>query len=175
VRRALLLTILVACRAGFDPIDRKMDGGPMDGAGDAITAIDAIDAAPGVCVVAACQAAGGMCQANTCVIARTSESAVTCPDGMACRVECTGSGRPCRDGASCGGATVCELRCIGYRACQDGAACMDSECTVTCDGPEACEAGITVGPGGTCTSHCCGDAETCAGGVATCTNDAICS
>ncbi len=175
MRAALVLALLAGCRAGFDPIDPPRDGGPIDDARDAIDdAIDATDAAPGVCAPAPCTAAGGTCTANVCVIQETSESAVTCPSGMPCRIECTGPGRPCRDGVSCGGATVCELRCIGYRACQDGAACMDSEGTVTCNGGEACEAGITVGPNGTCTSHCCGDSETCIGGVATCANDGVC-
>lgn len=109
------------------------------------------------------------------MIASTVEAAVTCPSGMPCRIECTGANRPCRNGASCGGATVCELRCIGYRACQFGASCgTSSSCAVTCDGEEACENGIRTESTGTCTGHCCG-LDACLQGVGSCSRDAVCS
>ena len=166
VRGVLVLVVVVGCRAGFDPIDRRGDAGSGD-AGP--------DAAPGLCADPACLAAGGACIANTCVIIQIGEGARTCPAGMPCRIECTGTERPCRDGASCGEATICELRCIGDRACQDGASCgTASTCTVTCDGEEACEEGISAGPGTACTSHCCGT-EACSSGVGSCTTDAICN
>lgn len=168
----LLLVVVVstACRLGFDSprTDRMVDApAPLIDA----TFIDG----NGACEPVACAAADGSCVANVCVIAATAETAVMCPTGMACRIECTGSGRPCRDGASCGAATECELRCIGYRACQSGASCGTApSCTVTCDGEEACEDGISTGAGTSCTSHCCGP-EACSQGVGSCVNDAVCS
>ena len=162
------MVAFAACRRGFDPIEQGADA-PED------TTSEVDDAAPGVCTDAPCNASGGTCVGATCVIARTSESAVTCPSGMPCRIECTGAGRPCRDGASCGGATVCELRCIGYRACQVGASCGTAQsCTVTCDGEAACEDGVRPESTGSCTGHCCG-LSACALGVGSCSLDAVCN
>lgn len=172
VVRALLFLVVAttACRVGFDP--SKTD--PTGDAPAPLADAPFIDG-NGACEQVACAASGGSCTANVCVIAATAETAVMCPTGMACRIECTGSGRPCRDGASCGAATDCELRCIGYRACQAGASCGTAPiCTVTCDGEEACQDGISTSAGTSCTSHCCG-LGACLLGVGSCSQDATCS
>lgn len=57
-----MVGLLAACRAGFDPIDPKDDGAPTeDATGEGVDApnVDAVDAAQGTCVPAACLAAGG--------------------------------------------------------------------------------------------------------------------
>lgn len=163
----MVLLGLTACRLGFDPAEPP--GTTID------AAVILPEAGSPLCVDQECESVGGTCINGVCAIARTGESAVTCPAGMPCRIECTGTGRPCRDGASCGDASSCELRCIGYRACQDGASCGSAtSCTVTCDGEEACENGITAIAPTTCTSHCCG-VEACLGGTGVCTNDAVCN
>jgi hypothetical protein len=170
VRTLVVVVVLAGCRFAFDPL-----GGDNGGLGDGGLGEGGLgDGAGPPCEPVACGAAGGLCQAETCVILQTDETAVTCPAGMACRIECTGNNRPCRDGASCGDATTCELRCIGDRACQLGTSCGTAPtCLVTCNGSEACESGITVGPGTTCTSHCCGT-DACLGGVGSCSIDATC-
>lgn len=166
----LVLIVAAGCRLAFDRSEPEQ-------LPDAKLFLDApvvpVDAAP--CSSAACAAAGGTCVNDTCEIVEKSERLVTCPAGVACRVICDdASSRPCRDGVRCGGAPSCDVRCIGYRACQAGVDCAGAACAVVCNGSDACENGITVGPVGQCTSHCCGPSA-CAGGVATCTNDNSCS
>jgi hypothetical protein len=145
---AIAAALLVACSDG--------DGGPDAGS---------------LCAMV-CPAAGGTCAGEVCRIAGTGESLVSCPTGVACEVDCTHAGQPCRDGVRCAGATACTVTCVGTRACQAGVDCAASTCTVTCDGDEACEGGIR-GSGGTCTSHCCG-VDACAQGTGACTNDNQC-
>lgn len=121
-----------------------------------------------------CPAAGGVCVGDVCRITGTGESVVSCPTGVACEVECSHAGQPCRDGVRCAGATTCTVTCVGNRACQAGVDCAGSACEVTCDGPEACEGGIRTEAGGSCTSHCCG-LEACAFGTEGCETDNQCS
>jgi hypothetical protein len=176
----IVLAMLAGCRIGYDQLALEDviddgDGGARDGGSISTSRDGGIDAAPGLCADPPCAGAGGVCIDNVCVIQETNETAHTCPAGMPCRIECTGAGRPCRDGVSCGDATICELQCIGFRACQDGASCGTAgECTVTCEGEEACESGITSSAGTTCVAHCCG-LDACASGVGNCTSDAVCN
>ena len=128
------------------------DGGlPVDARADAGAVSDARppDASLATCTTGACGAAGGTCIGNVCTITG-SGSAITCPAGMSCEVDCT-QGGSCQNGVTCGLATSCYLRCTAMNACGgSGIDCGAGGCRIDCTVNHACDNQVVVGA---CTRH----------------------
>lgn len=170
---------------GSDAIDGSSDGVPC-------ATSPACEAAGGACVDGACLIehtgfflksvrcpAGEPCRV-ICTGSGVCQGGVDCGGATTCDVTCKGTGA-CQGGVDCGSAATCVVSCSGdMGACQLGQItsgngsvdCANSSCDVTCSGFVSCQDGISVGPTGMCTSHCCAGA--CMGGVDSCVNDTMC-
>lgn len=75
---------------------------------------------------------------KTCTVdcaASDNCKAVTCPDGFACDITC--SGNAC-DNINCSAAASCTVTCDGANACGN-VTCGTGSCDVTCTGNQACD------------------------------------
>ena len=142
----------------------------LDGGLDGEPPFD-LDAAQQKCL-GLCEA--GTCEAGTCNIdcsgsAACAGSAVVCPPGIPCGVNCAGS-NACTEGVDCTGSTACNVVCNGSNACTNAAvACSGSRCSVVCNGSGSCSQGI-VCDAGRCDLACRGSAS-CANAPVTCTSN----
>jgi hypothetical protein len=164
-----VLIVFVGCLSRPELVIAALDGagdaavtgeqtppGATTGTGSEEIPIEAPDAA----ALEACRQAcgtvdGGTCDGATCVITCATTgacpSAMVCPPGVPCHVQCTAK-QACRS-VSCGDASACEIDCVGERAC-DGNVLSNSETSaIACNGKEACHGNVTCN-GDTCAITC---------------------
>lgn len=83
-----------------------------------------------------CAAVGGSCQDGACVFTCGEMDAcpgsIRCPDGLDCRIQCTGT-NSCAGGVVCPtvGGQLCDVEC-GQDACKGGVVCGGTDCNVDC-------------------------------------------
>lgn len=110
---------------------------------------------------------------GTCVNGRCNitdpQTAVTCPDGVYCSVNCSGDSS-CGETINCG-TGPCTVTCSGSGSCSGAIACGPSiDCAISC-AQETCYGRITCGPG-PCLIDCAAGEQTCA--LVDCTSSCAC-
>lgn len=94
------------------------------------------------------------CAGGTCVIEATGAN-VTCPAGLPCRVQCTGTA--CTGSITCAAGAACQVVCTGEDACKGTrfvAGAAASLC-VRCEGKQSCDTTTCSAPT-TCGAVCSG-------------------
>jgi hypothetical protein len=141
--------MLAACGSSGD------DGGPIPDSGPCVA-----DLTPpgGACPAMCTSCDSGVCRIE-CGAAACNDRTISCPDGFACELVCTGVDACDTTTVQCPAAYPCTVACTAYDACGDMVLrCGSGTCGITCNGPtESCGgAAVDCGTGGACAATCSG-------------------
>jgi hypothetical protein len=103
------------------------------------------------------------CEGTLCIIqCNTSDGAapcnaapITCPPGVACKVECL-AGNSCASGVDCSDSANCRIECTGTGSCAGPLTCGAGPCHIECD-DGTCTGGIDCREACQCQTFCAGN------------------
>jgi hypothetical protein len=140
------------CTSGIcQPPGVLVDAGPIDGSRP--------DAAvcPSQCT--SCNLQTRTCKVDCAVSPATCNSAITCPAGFNCDIQCS-TPNSCRQGIDCQDGESCNIVCKGSNSCRN-VLCGEGPCKTDCSGVQACR-NIACGNSCACDVTCAQQA-TCEG------------